>query len=536
MSVPVITIYKNGDHHFLGKKVVVNRKHFRSFDNFLDQVTEDTRAGVAIRKIHTPHHGTKIASLENIQNGAIYVAAGAERFRQIQYDKIGENVISKPTSKPLFHSRIIVSSRYKKEAMANPLKNRIIFLYRNGEEKSLPMKLLLDKRTLKNMNTVLQYISNKINLTGGAVKSIYTLDTGVKVTDVNEINTNMLYVAVGSGKQFVKGKYLSYDTTISPKHRSGGYSNKFAKSREMKKVEENGLKPVVTSLSSEGGLNNLSEITDLNISDYVKSADDQLEIAQEGMSSSPIKEESDTNFIDQILDYTSDTIENRENEIDESISELVNEVSDTPRLTSPVNNASSIDELSRTPPRKSLIVNDEVITSEIVNNELSGTPPPLVTSGTTDQSNQPITEIIDEGLSGTPPAISPIIDESDEAVMGTPVVNSPINESYEAITESIDNELSGTPPAISPIIDESDEAVTGTPVVNSPINESNEAITESIDNELPGTPTEEQSLYKASGKQQATGNQVRDGKETVVEELIDKLPAMQVEEEIEIRD
>ena len=84
MASTVITVYRNGDNHFSGKKLVVNRKQIRNFDNFLDRVTRDTQAGCAIRSIRTPNHGSKILSLEKLENGGIYVAVGLERFKQLR--------------------------------------------------------------------------------------------------------------------------------------------------------------------------------------------------------------------------------------------------------------------------------------------------------------------------------------------------------------------------------------------------------------------------------------------------------------------
>ena len=84
MAVPVVTIYRNGDLHFYGKKLVVNPKNISTFDNFLDKVTHDTQARVAIRRLCTPNHGSRILKLDQLQNGGVYVAVGAEKFKRLQ--------------------------------------------------------------------------------------------------------------------------------------------------------------------------------------------------------------------------------------------------------------------------------------------------------------------------------------------------------------------------------------------------------------------------------------------------------------------
>ena len=105
MKAPVITIFKNGDRHFTGKKVVIN-KHIRSFDNFLDKLTRETNAKTAIRRIYTPTHGTNISKLDAIENGRVYVAAGVEKFRYISY---GDQVL-----KPIRKSQIRVKPQLRK--------------------------------------------------------------------------------------------------------------------------------------------------------------------------------------------------------------------------------------------------------------------------------------------------------------------------------------------------------------------------------------------------------------------------------------
>lgn len=208
-AVPVVTIYKNGDLHFFGKKLVVNVKRISTFDNFLDKVTQDTHARVAIRRLCTPNHGSRVVKLEQLQNGGIYVAVGQEKFKRLQYGKlqpIHQQKIMKQNVKPVLHSRLHASARYKKVALAEPLQNRIVYVHRNGEPKHPGLKLLLDKRILQSMDTVLQYISNKIKLRTGAVRCLVTMD-GIEVKETKNIKTGTRYVAVGYNRPLIKAVY-----------------------------------------------------------------------------------------------------------------------------------------------------------------------------------------------------------------------------------------------------------------------------------------------------------------------------------------
>ena len=57
---------------------------FQNLDVFLNDVSDTFNAG-AIRKIHTPVGGQKIESLDELEDGKIYVAAGNEAFVKMKY-------------------------------------------------------------------------------------------------------------------------------------------------------------------------------------------------------------------------------------------------------------------------------------------------------------------------------------------------------------------------------------------------------------------------------------------------------------------
>lgn len=334
MSAPVITVYKNGDHHFMGKKLVVNRKKIRSFETFLDKVTEDTQAGKAVRKIHTPR-GTKVADLANLKNGAMYVAAGPEKFKRLAYDKIG-SPLSSPTRnnniKPVLHSKIAASSRYKKEAMAEPLRNRIIYIYRNGETMSPPVKLLLDKRTLQTMDTVLQFVSNKLHLTEGYVNSLYSLETGVKVTNVTEINTNMLYVAVGTGKHFVKVKYSDNGVPFSFRHADNSkLSQSESTSTSKKSTRAADVKLVSKSENKEGKEENGNNSPITNLNESLEETSPEKKLAQ-----SSTTKETDT-VVSQTETYSSTVDKLEKSEVDLSSNNLERQNTFTHKSPEPEN-------------------------------------------------------------------------------------------------------------------------------------------------------------------------------------------------------
>eukprot|EP00112_Aurelia_sp_Birch-Aquarium-sp1_P009818 Seg213.5 transcript_id=Seg213.5/GoldUCD/mRNA.D3Y31 product="Doublecortin domain-containing protein 2" protein_id=Seg213.5/GoldUCD/D3Y31 len=227
MAASVITIFKNGDNFQNGKRLVLNRKEIRSFDAFLDRVTKDTQSQVAVRSIRTPSYGHRVADLDKLENGGIYVAVGPERFKKLEYKEISNLPFSKPKPpeqiiKPVVHSRVIVSGRARKVAAAETTANKTIFVFRNGDDKQRPFKLLLDKRLLHTaMDTILQFITEKVRLqTGRAIRTLYTLD-GAEISEPSQIKSLEKYVAVGYGQKFVKLAYNENGSTSLTPRRGG---------------------------------------------------------------------------------------------------------------------------------------------------------------------------------------------------------------------------------------------------------------------------------------------------------------------------
>lgn len=80
-----ITVYRNGDAFFPGRKVVVNPRHVLTFDTFLTSLTKAIGAPFgAVRKLYTPHQGRKVCCLEELKHGGAYVAAGNEHFKKLE--------------------------------------------------------------------------------------------------------------------------------------------------------------------------------------------------------------------------------------------------------------------------------------------------------------------------------------------------------------------------------------------------------------------------------------------------------------------
>ncbi|CAJ1061787.1 doublecortin domain-containing protein 2-like [Xyrichtys novacula] len=205
LSQPVVKnvfMYRNGDPYFEARRIVINQKRVSNFETLLREVTGGIQAPFgAVRNIYTPRGGHKVDSLETLQSGEQYVAAGRERFKRLDYLHIGSRkkrmMQTLPMQvKPLPPNRIIVSARFLK-----PIKEPCtVFVVANGDVLNPAMRLLIHQRMLSQFDKILEMITEKMGLRVlGGVRSLYTYE-GQQVTDGHQMESGQLYVAVGREK------------------------------------------------------------------------------------------------------------------------------------------------------------------------------------------------------------------------------------------------------------------------------------------------------------------------------------------------
>ncbi|XP_062323787.1 doublecortin domain-containing protein 2C-like [Osmerus eperlanus] len=191
-----VVVYRNGDAFYPGRRIVINPRQVPSFDSFLNNVTRGVEAHFgAVRNIYTPRQGHRILSLEILQHGEKYVAAGTERFKKLDYFNITTVKPQRKKSeviKPVVHSRIIVPARWGKILHESCTIN----VFTNGSYFVPPVRLLIPKYTLRNWEIVLAMITEKVRLRTGAVRRLCTLD-GTPLSSSVELENNHYYVATG---------------------------------------------------------------------------------------------------------------------------------------------------------------------------------------------------------------------------------------------------------------------------------------------------------------------------------------------------
>ncbi|XP_053313251.1 doublecortin domain-containing protein 2B [Spea bombifrons] len=202
-----VLVFRNGDPFHMGRRMVVNEKQFVTFESFLNEVTSSIQAPAAIRNIYTPRNGHRIDSISDLQNKSQYVAAGTEKFRKLDYlhTEVKPPAVPKSRHTQQAPRKVDVSARRRKDTQL-PC---IIHVFRNGDLRTPPFRVLLSPSILKEWELVLTVLTQKANLLSGAVRKVCTLD-GVSLACGAELVSGQYYVVVGSEKY----KCLPYEELL----------------------------------------------------------------------------------------------------------------------------------------------------------------------------------------------------------------------------------------------------------------------------------------------------------------------------------
>ena len=214
---PTVTVkvYKNGNRNFLGKTIVINRRHIRTMEALYDEVTSHIAAFNAVRKICTPIGGRPVQSLENIRNKSVYVAAGREVFKKLNYADLG---ISKPrpprkTNNAPKRTVIVTEGRHKMDYEWGKRDLKIIHVFCNGDEFKPSVKIVLQKRLQQSMEQILNIVQEHV-FVAAAIAALYTID-GKLVLTPEQLVTGQNYVAVERGRFFKRANYGGAASSLS---------------------------------------------------------------------------------------------------------------------------------------------------------------------------------------------------------------------------------------------------------------------------------------------------------------------------------
>uniref|UniRef100_A0A1A7X9Q7 Doublecortin domain containing 2B n=1 Tax=Iconisemion striatum TaxID=60296 RepID=A0A1A7X9Q7_9TELE len=201
--VKSVVVYRNGDPYYSGRRFVINQRQVATMEAFLNEVTKNIGAPLAVRTLYTPRQGHRVTDLQDLRSGAQYVAAGFERFKKLDYLNAGAKRppgTRSDTQQAKVLQRPNVSAKWRK-FIPVPC---IIHVFRNGDLLSPPFRFIIP-RTMQ-QEQILSLITEKVSLRTGAVRRLCSLE-GFTVSSAEELESGRCYVAVGT-ERFKKLPYL----------------------------------------------------------------------------------------------------------------------------------------------------------------------------------------------------------------------------------------------------------------------------------------------------------------------------------------
>ncbi|KAM4050751.1 serine/threonine-protein kinase DCLK2 isoform 3-T3 [Anomaloglossus baeobatrachus] len=199
-----VRFYRNGDRYFKGLPYAVSAERFRSLDALLIELTRSLSDNVSlpqgVRCIYTLD-GTKITTLDELQEGESYVCASNECYRKVDYNRnTSPNwSVNVRTGSGRSLSSLTTLKNEMKESK-DFIKPKLVTVIRSGVKPRKAVRILLNKKTAHSFEQVLTDITDAIKLDSGVVKRLCTLD-GKQVTCLQDFfGEDDVFIACGPEK------------------------------------------------------------------------------------------------------------------------------------------------------------------------------------------------------------------------------------------------------------------------------------------------------------------------------------------------
>lgn len=217
----IVTFYKNGDVYFKGYSVTITPRRFRSFDVLLSELSRVTNLPQGVRYLLDRDSGSRVETIEQLQDGKAYVCASNAKLKRLDYgkkdghlpqwssrNKIELPALSNPPRVPAQTPRKFVRRVETKERRNDipkldgrtNYKARNVTIIRNGHKPRLSCRVLLNKRTAITVNQFLDTVNDSLGVTGGSnVRKLYT-SKGRQIYEVADLfnDENGVFIAVGN--------------------------------------------------------------------------------------------------------------------------------------------------------------------------------------------------------------------------------------------------------------------------------------------------------------------------------------------------
>ncbi|KAJ3181635.1 Doublecortin domain-containing protein 2 [Gaertneriomyces sp. JEL0708] len=229
-----IHIFRNGDAHNEAKRLVINTRVYRNYEQFLGRLSQDVplSTGKAVRKVYTMD-GVLVRGLDGLTDGGVYVVTSGEGFKKAPYltdgkERERERVVARTGAGAgvgAVNGRGVVrsggSTTAEKEApIFGPTnKGYRINVFVNGHHTTPGSSIVLNWRNCRTWDQLIKTLVDLVNL---PVRRLYEAESGKRVSRLRQLRDGM-NVVVTDGQPF---KNVPYQISAEGVDRDGNVDTK----------------------------------------------------------------------------------------------------------------------------------------------------------------------------------------------------------------------------------------------------------------------------------------------------------------------
>eukprot|EP00794_Sanderia_malayensis_P004629 gene4629-5236_t len=210
-EVKKVRFYRDGDANFSGVSVAISKAKYRSFDSLLSDLSRKVPLPFGVRSVHTPGGIHHVYDIDQIENGGEYVCSTFNKRPIKKMDYAGRS------SRPSWRLSKTTMDGTAKQGTSNETDGKL-FQMPNIKPKTITIvarddpsnkaKLILNRRTAMSYESVLQTISDILQLNTGAVRDLFTME-GKKIGCLSDlIRGPDLVVAAGRNSGSISARSL----------------------------------------------------------------------------------------------------------------------------------------------------------------------------------------------------------------------------------------------------------------------------------------------------------------------------------------
>ncbi|KAJ3161950.1 Serine/threonine-protein kinase dclk3 [Geranomyces michiganensis] len=233
-----IRVFRNGDVYDRGRRLVINPRVYRNFEQFLSRLSKDLNlTNGAARRVFALATGQPVVSLDDLTDNGIYIASAGDALKRIAYlvdpSATGGSLAAPPvaTHEPpgrrIWHAATVVPRRVFKQGVleagtsGEELRDREhslfgptskaykITVFHNGEASIPGVSSVLNYRNCRSFEQLLRHLTELLH---GSVRKIYDAETGGRINNLRQVRDGQnIVVATSMAEVFKRVPYVFPD-------------------------------------------------------------------------------------------------------------------------------------------------------------------------------------------------------------------------------------------------------------------------------------------------------------------------------------